>query len=176
MNSDGTIDTSFSRGVLPYSPEVYRMALQSDGKIIFSSGNLYRLNTNGVDDSSFNPGTGPNPSIGGYSALVLQTDGKILISGKFTAFNGTNINRIARLNGDASPPTGLQFLTANLYFGTYLNGTVSNTYRLEWTTDLITPSLWTPLFDLTLQTNPQFILDPSPISGQQRFYRAVALP
>jgi hypothetical protein len=39
-----------------------------------------------------------------------------------------------------------------------------------------TQALWTPLFNVTLQTNPQFILDPNLISGQKRFYRAEALP
>jgi hypothetical protein len=64
------------------------------------------------------------------------------------------------------------FLTAGQYFGMYLQGTVSNTYRIEWTTDLDTSSLWTPLFNVTLQTNPQFVADPNPPQGL-RFYRAI---
>jgi hypothetical protein len=65
-------------------------------------------------------------------------------------------------------------MSSQLFFGMNLSGVVSNTYRIEYTSKLNTPSLWTPLFSVTLQTNPQFILDPNPAGGQ-RFYRAVQL-
>jgi uncharacterized delta-60 repeat protein len=175
LNTDGTLDTLFGRAYSPYDPYVSEMALQADGKILISDNvnpNPHRLNANGLDDSSFNSGTGVDQSI---QAITVQPDDKILIGGSFTSYNHTNINRIARLNGDNPFSTNLQFLASNQYFGTYLQGTVSNTYRIEYTSKLNTPSLWTPLFNVTLQTNPQFILDPNPAAGQ-RFYRAVTLP
>jgi uncharacterized delta-60 repeat protein len=52
-----------------------------------------------VVDASFNPGTGANNDV---FALALQPDDKILIAGQFTAFNGTNRSRIARLHADGS--------------------------------------------------------------------------
>ena len=52
----------------------------------------------------------------------------------------------------------------------YLQGTVSNTYRIEWAGNLNTPALVDPLFNVTQQTNPQFIFDPTPATGT-RFYR-----
>ena len=106
--------------------------------------------------------------------MVIESDGRILIPGAFTQLNGTNINYIARLNNDNSEAASFQLLSPNQYFGMYLQGVVSNSYRVEWATNLNVPSLWTPLFDVTLRTNPQFIVDPSPISGE-RYYRAVQL-
>jgi uncharacterized delta-60 repeat protein len=182
LNSDGSVDTTFNPGLgLNNYPNA--LALQADGKVIVGGGfsqfngvnlpGLVRLNTNGTMDVSFNPGTGPSAGRTVY-AIASQPDGKTLIGGSFYSFNGTNINGIARLNSDTSSTT-LNLLNAQIYFGTYLQGTVSNTYRIEYTSDLNTPSLWTPLFNVNLQTNPQFILDPNPAGGQ-RFYRAVTLP
>lgn len=172
LNSDGSLDTSFGRAYSPYDPYVFQMALQPDGKILIYDNvgsNPHRLNANGQDDVIFSSGTGMD---GYLEAIVVQPDGKVLIGGTFTTYDGTNITHIARLNGDNPPSTDLQFLAANLYFGTYFQGTVSNTYRIEWTGNPNTHSLWTPLFNVMLQTNPQFIFDPNPASGR-RFYRAV---
>jgi uncharacterized delta-60 repeat protein len=184
LNSDGSVDTAFSPG-LGVSAGGYSyfyvssVAVQSDGKVIIGGNftsfngtnrlNVARLNADGSLDLAFNQGTGAGNTVAG---VACQPDGKTLIGGAFANFNGTNINGVARLNGDTSPTTNSQFMGANLYFGTHLYGTVSNTYRVEWTSQLNTPSLWTPLFNVTLQTNPQFIVDPSPAAGQ-RFYRAI---
>jgi uncharacterized delta-60 repeat protein len=179
LNSDGSLDTSFNPGLGANNP-VTAVAIQTDGEIIISgnftsfngvsvSGGLARLNTNGTLDATFNPGTGPN--VYGNLVVASQPDGKTLIAGNFTSFNGTNINRIARLNSDTSSTT-LNLLSPQLYFGMNVSGVVRNTYRIESTSQLNTPSLWTPLFNITLQTNPQFIFDPNPAEGQ-RFYRAI---
>jgi uncharacterized delta-60 repeat protein len=53
----------------------------------------------GVLDASFTVGTGANGSV---LATAIQSDGKILIGGDFTSYNGTPINRIARLNTDGT--------------------------------------------------------------------------
>ena len=177
LNPDGSVDTTFNQGS-GVNGTVTAIAMQTDGKMIIAgqfsqfngincSGGLARLNTNGTLDVTFNPGTGASIIRG----FANQPDGKTLIGGNFSSFNGTNIKGIARLNSDTSSAT-LNLLNAQKYFGTYLQGTVSNTYRIEYTSKLNTPSLWTPLFDVTLQTNPQFILDPNPATGA-RFYRAV---
>jgi len=186
LNADGTLDPTFNPAITANGLttfEVPSMALQPDGKVLAGCGRqtvngvqnvfLVRLSGNGSLDATFGPVVAPQ---GLCWAMAIQPDGKVLVGGYFTSVNGTNINRIARLNGDASPPASLQFLAANQYFGTYLAGTISNIYRVEWTTNVNTPALWTPLFNVTMQTNPQFILDPNPISGQKRFYRAVTLP
>jgi uncharacterized delta-60 repeat protein len=108
LNTDGSLDTTFNSGTGPNSV-LRAISIQSDGKIIiggtFTSYNgtarnrIARLNTDGSLDVSFNPGTGVNNQL--YT-LSIQSDGKILIGGDFTSYNGTGRNRIARLNTDGS--------------------------------------------------------------------------
>ncbi|MBI2279156.1 MAG: delta-60 repeat domain-containing protein [Bacteroidetes bacterium] len=91
---------------------VYTSAIQSDGKIIiggdFTSYNgtsrncIARLNTDGTLDAFFNPGTGAQ---GNVYTISIQSDGKIIIGGGFTYYNGTSRNRIARLNTDGTLDT-----------------------------------------------------------------------
>jgi len=60
---------------------------------------LTRLNSDGSIDESFNTGTGFNGKI--YSSC-LQSDGKIIVGGNFTSYNGISAGRIIRLNQDGS--------------------------------------------------------------------------
>ena len=59
------------------------------------------MNTNGTLDTTFNSGTGvksintTNPTV---KSTTIQNDGKIIIGGDFTSYNGTDKNRIARIN------------------------------------------------------------------------------
>ena len=178
LNADGSVDTTFDPGLGTVNIE--SVAVQGDGKVVIGGNfrqfngisrvGVARLNSDGSLDLTFNPGTGAI----GVQCVAVQPDGKTLIGGEFSQFNGTNINGVARLNGDTLPITNLQFMAANLYFGANLYGAVSNTYRVEWTPNPNTPSLWTPLLDVTLQTNPQFIVDTNLPAGQ-RFYRAVQI-
>ncbi|WP_166921417.1 T9SS type A sorting domain-containing protein [Flavobacterium poyangense] len=88
---------------------VSKIVTQADGKILVGGnfttylGNpenyLVRLNKDGSKDTSFNIGTGFNRSV---SAIVVLPDGKILIGGSFTTYNGAVQNRIIRLNSDGS--------------------------------------------------------------------------
>lgn len=109
LNTDRTIDESFVEGYRGADNTVYALVTQPDGKILiggrFSSYNgasrnkIARLNSDGSLDESFTPGTGTNSEI---RAIALQPDGKILIAGDFTSYNGANRNKIARLNPDGS--------------------------------------------------------------------------
>lgn len=67
--------------------------------------NLARLHANGTPDADFNArlGSGPNDMV---NPIVIQKDGRILIAGNFTSFNGTPRARIARLNRDGSLDLG----------------------------------------------------------------------
>jgi uncharacterized delta-60 repeat protein len=108
LNSDGTLDNTFNTGTGAYG-WVKTTAIQSDGKIIiggyFTSYNgtarnhIARLNADGTLDTTFNPGTGANNYI---FTTSIQSDGKIIIGGDFTSYNGTTTNRIARLNTDGT--------------------------------------------------------------------------
>ncbi len=57
------------------------------------------VTTAGGLDSEFDPGTGPDDDVLG---MATQNDGKILIVGRFTKFNGVSRNGIARLNANGS--------------------------------------------------------------------------
>jgi uncharacterized delta-60 repeat protein len=108
LNADGTTDESFNSGTGTYNA-LGPIAVQSDGKIIIGGGfNMYngiyvnkiaRLNTDGTLDQNFNPGTGASSSI---LTTSIQSDGKIIIGGIFTSYNGTTRNRIARINANGT--------------------------------------------------------------------------
>jgi uncharacterized delta-60 repeat protein len=111
LNPNGTRDTSFTIGT-GFNLEVYAIAIQTDGKILiggfFTSYNgttqnrITRLNSDGTRDTSFTIGTG-------FDAVVLdikiQTDGKILVGGAFTSYNGTTQNYVTRLNSNGTRDT-----------------------------------------------------------------------
>ncbi len=114
LNSDGTLESvnTFSPGA-GADAVVYAVALQPDGKILIAGlfdnvqgtprPGIARLKANGILDTTFDPGTGADNAI--YS-ISVQPDGKILIGGHFTAVNGTNRNRIARLDSTGSVDVG----------------------------------------------------------------------
>ncbi|WP_163410073.1 T9SS type A sorting domain-containing protein [Flavobacterium ajazii] len=60
-----------------------------------SYNNIVRLNADGSVDTGFTIGTGFNAPT---TAFAIQSDGKYLIGGNFTSFNGVTRARIARLN------------------------------------------------------------------------------
>ena len=104
LNENGTIDDTFSDS-RPVSTDIRSISLQPDGKIIIGGdilrprGRIGRLNHNGTWDMDFNPGTGACGGISPYiHATVVQADGKIVISGEFTRYNGTPCNHITRMD------------------------------------------------------------------------------
>lgn len=104
----GGIDLSFDPGS-GVNGHILSTSVQSDGKIIIAGSfgeydgterrNIARLDQNGTLDPTFDPGSGTGSLI---TATAIQPDGKILIVGNFTTYNGTERNRIARLNPDGS--------------------------------------------------------------------------
>jgi uncharacterized delta-60 repeat protein len=111
LNSDGSIDSTFSAG--SGLSDVRSIKIQYDGKIIavggFTSYNgtsinrIIRLNVDGSIDNGFAIGSGFNFSP--YD-LKIQADGKIIVIGNFTSYNGTSCNGIIRLNTDGSIDSG----------------------------------------------------------------------
>jgi uncharacterized delta-60 repeat protein len=108
LNSDGTIDGTFNIGS-GFDSDVFTIALQPDGKILaggyFSTYNgtianrIIRLNSDGTIDGTFNIGAGFDLPV---FTIALQPDGKILLGGNFTSYNGTSSNKIIRLNSDGT--------------------------------------------------------------------------
>lgn len=111
LNIDGTLDTSFDpgTGVSGNLSKVTSIAIKTNGSIIigghFTSYNgvsrnyIAQLNPNGTLDTTFDPGAGANSPI--YAVLV-KSDGRILIGGSFTLYDGVVRNRIASINADGS--------------------------------------------------------------------------
>lgn len=105
---DGTFDPTFSPG-LGFNNVIYDVQIQSDGKLIaggaftsydgFSSQRITRMNSNGTFDLTFNIGAGFDNFV---KSIAIQSDGKIVVVGNFTSFNGVLRNKIARLNSDGS--------------------------------------------------------------------------
>ncbi|MCX7633653.1 MAG: delta-60 repeat domain-containing protein, partial [Turneriella sp.] len=108
---DGALDTTFDPSGGPNST-VNDIKIQADGKLVIGGwfGNyngtgrnrIARANTDGSLDGSFNPGAGASDTV---NSIAIQTDGKIVIAGNFTSYNGTARNRIARLETDGSLDT-----------------------------------------------------------------------
>ena len=108
LNSDGSIDGTFIFGT-GFNNFVYAISVQSNGKILIGgsfttyngtgANNIVRLNIDGSIDGTFIYGTGFNLSV---RALQIQSDGKILIGGDFSLYNGTSANGIVRLNNNGS--------------------------------------------------------------------------
>jgi len=115
LNSAGVVDSTFNVSVNT-AGIVYRIATQADGKILIGGdfqlvndaprSNFARLNADGSLDSTFNTGSGANGTI---LALATQADGKIIIGGSFTSYNGAAVNRVARLNANGSLDTTFNF-------------------------------------------------------------------
>ena len=113
LNADGSVESTgtFNAGSGLY-PSFYGLAVQADGKIViagasFTSVNgqprnrIARLNADGSVESTatFKIGTGAN---GPVFCVAVQSDGKILLGGRFTSVNGQPRTNIARLNADGS--------------------------------------------------------------------------
>jgi uncharacterized delta-60 repeat protein len=109
LNTNGTLDASFNigSGFGSGGGGIWSMALQTDGKILIagmlyvyngqSISNICRLNTNGSLDLSFLQGSGfNNPTF----SVSVQSNGKIVIGGQFSSYNGTNRSNIIRLNSN----------------------------------------------------------------------------
>ena len=111
LNSDGTLDTTFNSAGSGCT-YAYNMTIQPDGKILvagtFAAFNttyspyLVRLNSNGTVDNTFNIGLGFNNAV---RTVTVLPDGTIFAGGDFTAFNGTTVNGICRLNSNGSLAT-----------------------------------------------------------------------
>jgi uncharacterized delta-60 repeat protein len=123
FNADGTIDTTFANPVT-VGDTVRKITIQPDGKILvggnFTTYNsqgynrIVRLNSSGTIDTSFIIGTGFSSEV--YD-IAIQSDGKILVAGAFTTYNGSASNAIIRLE-----PNGTRDTT--FVIGTGFNGTV----------------------------------------------------
>jgi uncharacterized delta-60 repeat protein len=112
VGTDGSANGTFDSGNgVAENGLVNRVRVQNDAKILISGrfsgynnvkrSGIARINSNGSLDSSFNPGTGTGEN-STVTATEIQTDGKILLGGSFTTYNGIARNGFARLNTDGT--------------------------------------------------------------------------
>jgi uncharacterized delta-60 repeat protein len=95
-----------------FNGPVFALALQSNGALLAGGGftqadgtsrqYIARLNNNGTLDTTFSSSLTTSGANAPVQAIVVQTNGLILVGGLFTNFNNTTLNYIARLNVDGS--------------------------------------------------------------------------
>ena len=111
--ADGSAaDSSFATTGAGLDGAVDAIAVQADGRVVVggaftaydgtSRPRIARLNADGTLDASFAPGTGFDGTV---ESLALQADGRIVVGGAFTAYDGTSRPRIARVNADGTLDT-----------------------------------------------------------------------
>lgn len=108
---DGSLDATFTSGIT--SGGVLKMLVQPDGRIVIGGtfteyagvprNRIARLEPDGSLDLSFDPGAGAD---GPVAALALQPDGRLLIGGYFTSYDGVPRARIARLSNSIPLSSG----------------------------------------------------------------------
>ncbi|WP_428223917.1 T9SS type A sorting domain-containing protein [Flavobacterium sp.] len=92
-----------------FDNEINSICTQTDGKTVltgyFDAYNnqiekkIIKLNNDGSKDTSFNTGTGfDRAALTSY----LQTDGKLIVGGGFSNYNGNSIKNLVRLNTDGT--------------------------------------------------------------------------
>ncbi|WP_136151971.1 T9SS type A sorting domain-containing protein [Flavobacterium sangjuense] len=140
LNANGTLDETFTVGE-GADGEIRSMALLPNGKIVITGeftkyNNISRtriavLNVDGSLYTSFNPNSGPNYPV---TAVAVQADGKILISGSFTYYNVTPVSSLVRINANGSidnsftPPNAIRGNISVLANGKILGINTDNRY------------------------------------------------
>ncbi len=103
LNANGDTDAGFVTGT-GLNQIANAVVIQSNNRVVVggnftsyngtTSNRIVRLLTTGAIDNSFAIGTGFDNEV---TAVLLQPDGKTVVAGKFTHFNGTVVNHVVRL-------------------------------------------------------------------------------
>jgi uncharacterized delta-60 repeat protein len=127
INSDASVDDTFDIGT-GFDNFVFDVEPQSDNKILVggffdsysgvSFGKIIRLNVDGSIDNTFSAGTGFD---GVVYVIKVQSNGKILVGGGYSQYNGNSHLNLIRLNSDGSVDN-----TFNLGTGFNSGGTVND--------------------------------------------------
>lgn len=113
-------ESVFLQNVLAINGYIRQFLLLSSGKMLLAGANgpgpllqsgsvsrqaLLLLNADGTPDATFNAGAGPNAFV---QHMVEQPDGKILLGGAFTQFDGQSVAGLVRLNPNGSLDVAFQ--------------------------------------------------------------------
>lgn len=131
LNTNGTLDTSFDPGT-GFNGTPMCMVIRPDDRILVgglftqyngtSSKFLVQLNPNGTIDPTFDVGTKFGhyvPGAGSVLGLGLQSDGRLIVAGDFTSYDGIGRNRILRLG---TPPAPVSLLSARVFLEGAMSG------------------------------------------------------
>ena len=113
LNADGTLDRSgFLYGLSGASGAVYAVVDQTDDQILIGGtftnlngtvlNRIARLNTDGSQDSSFNPGAGADNTVYALAETFLGGGREVYAGGSFSIMNGISRPYIVRLNNDGT--------------------------------------------------------------------------
>ncbi|MBP7415686.1 MAG: hypothetical protein WBC19_06400 [Pyrinomonadaceae bacterium] len=118
LNTNGSLDNSFNtaNATTADNARIYSVLAQPDGKVLIGGNfggirtdaglynryRLFRFNSDGSVDGSFEAQAGTSLSSGGVRSLALQTGDRILVGGDFPQLNGVYKGGIGRLNLDSS--------------------------------------------------------------------------
>jgi uncharacterized delta-60 repeat protein len=176
----GAVDLNFNPATgLDIGTTLYALAIQGDDKAIIagdftqyngqSKSGIARFNPDGGLDTTCDSGSGPNNSV---SSFAIQTDGRILAAGKFSAFNGFARNGLARLKGDpVRPRLGAPSRLENGRFQFILYGETDGHYAIESSSNLVD---WISITNFTATGSATPVVDPD--ASKNRFYRGVSDP
>ena len=102
-----SVDTSFDAGVIGAGVQGFHE--NADGSYYFTglfttfnnvtTNRICKTNSTGTLDAGFNIGTGLNSQ---GTRIGTQSDGKVIVSGNFTTYNGTSVRPLIRINTDGT--------------------------------------------------------------------------
>lgn len=111
LNLNGSLDFNFLAGTSA-DAAVNKIISQSDGKVLLggdftlvrgvSRNKIARLEADGSMDNTFDPGIGFDGSV---RSMSVSHDGKLVVGGTFTFYNGNQIRSVARLNANGTIDT-----------------------------------------------------------------------
>src|SRR5262249_23553174 len=128
-------------------------ALQTDGKPVLGAtitnwNGIVRLTSEGGFDPAFHPGLGVNKTVS-IETVAVQSDGKILLGGYFTAVDNVARAFVARLHGTGPVTFGNPRVVSNQY-AFEVSGDPDQIIVLEASTNLLN---WVPVLTNTLGPN-----------------------
>lgn len=114
LNADGSLDTSFGKGLEGTDGQILAVAVQADGKVLIGGvfsrvngvlrNNFARLQPDGSLDAGFDVQFIYQEDPGVHAIVVLH-DGRLLVSGGFRDISGIGRNKVARFHPDGSVDT-----------------------------------------------------------------------
>ncbi len=176
----GSIDGDFDPGTgVNKGGAVYTMALQADGRAIVAGNfttfndqarnSIARINADGSLDVACTAGSGPDNSIG---SMVVQSDGKLVLVGKFAFFDGARRNGICRLQPVPAPPRlSVPTRSGSGQVEIRLFGETAIHYSVEASTNLLD---WASITNFTATRSEVPIFDSQAAALTKCFYRALA--